>query len=812
MVVYQMMGYRLTMKRNSHTPVSRSSILLPILLYALIFTGTTLAWSYWVADFVGRLLPDKLLIWAAPVFFALISLVLILFLLLRFRMLTLKVRQYQADEQSETDLGQLAFIHLPGNHFWVWNWQTETFSFAADWLQACGYHDEVTLRQQIALHAPPDHNYENRPLACWQYLLHPDDAIEAISRLTAYQAEAGGDQTLEQQYRIRNCDGSYRWLQATVRSVRSQSGRIIGLAAVFIDISCQMTATEHLAREKSFSEGLINSTDLFVLVLDTAGRIVRFNPFAQRITGYVESEVVGRSWIDCLFREADKPDMRRLFERVKINQVVRQKRASILHKDGRELEIIWHYHPLTDHLGKTVQLAVIGLDITDRRILEKQLYELAFFDRLTGLANQMRLEQNLQNLVSKRTSREESLSVVYFDIDHFKHVNDALGYSSGDELLQWVAGRLRSLIREPDVVARLGEDEFVLLLSTHRTERSVRALIHELQRILHEPWQKDNHTFQMTISTGVAFFPQHGSDFKTLLQHASIALFDAKDHGRNQICFYDQKMYLRNLRYIDQVNQLNLAIKEKQFILHYQLQYDLKSGQPRGAEALIRWQHPQRGMIGPQNFIPLAEAAGCINEISRWVIEEASNQKRVWNHLGLDIEKIAVNLSGYCFKLDDLTSIVNRALASSNLSGDAIELEITESALLDNIDGAMDKIRELREQGLTFVLDDFGTGYSSLTYLRLLPVQIIKIDQTFVRTMLENPADARIVRAIIDLAHDLDLTVVAEGIETLEQMKVLQSYNCDYGQGFLFHRPQAADQIILHELGHPAILQSLSIV
>ena len=812
MVIYADMGCRRTMNRNYRKNVTRYSVLAPVVLTVLVISVAWFTWFTLIEEKAQLILPAHWQRWAAPVFFGFVALSAVLSALLRYQKLGNRASRQHSDEQSEYEIGLTAFQNLPGNHFWLWNWQTESFRFCNDWLRTYGYANEDTLRSQIIPDCDSTPYQGSRPLACWQQLIHPEDADAAIRQLLAYQSAASGEQLLEHQYRIKAPDGTFHWISSAVRSVRSPTGGILGLAAVFTDITCQMAATEQLAQEKSFSEGLISSTDLFVLVLDTAGRILRFNPFAQRITGYTEAEVNGRSWIDCLFREADKPDMRRLFERVKINQVVRQKRANILHKDGHELEIIWHYHPLTNHLGKTVQLAVIGFDITDRRILEKQLYELAFFDRLTGLANQMRLEQSLQSMISKRTNREESLTVIYFDIDHFKHVNDALGYSSGDELLQWVAARLRSLVKEPDIVARLGEDEFVMLLNTHRTERSVRALIHELQRILHEPWQKDSHTFQITISTGVAFFPQHGSDFKTLLQHASIALFNAKDHGRNQICFYDQQMYLRNLRYIDQVNQLNLAIKEKQFVLHYQLQYDLKSGQPRGAEALIRWQHPQRGLIPPQSFIPLAEAAGCINEISKWVLEEASCQKRLWNQQGLDVEKIAVNLSGYCFKLEDLTSIVNHALSASNLTGDAIELEITESALLDNIDGALDKIKQLQEQGLTFVLDDFGTGYSSLTYLRILPVQVIKIDKTFIRTMLENPADARIVRAIIDLAHDLDLTVVAEGIETLEQMKLLQAYNCDYGQGFLFHRPQAANQIILHELGHPAISQSLSII
>lgn len=462
---------------------------------------------------------------------------------------------------------------------------------------------------------------------------------------------------------------------------------------------------------------------------------------------------------------------------------------------------------MSNHQGKTYRLAVIGMDITDRRILEKQLYELAFFDRLTGLSNQARLDQQLQNMIRRRACREESLTVVYFDIDHFKHVNDALGYAAGDELLQWVANQLRLVIKEPDVIARLGEDEFVLLLCTHRTERSAGALIHQLQRLLHQPWQRDNHSFEITISTGVAFFPQHGTDFKTLLQHASIALFEAKDHGRNRICYYDQQMYMRNLRYIDQVNQLNQAIKSNQFVLHYQLQYDLKTGEARGAEALIRWRHPERGLIAPQSFIPLAETAGCINEISKWALEEASRQKRCWNAQGIAIEKVAINLSSYSFKLDDLTSVIADVLERSDLPGTEIELEITESALLENLDETLEKIKLLQKQGITFVLDDFGTGYSSLTYLRLLPVRVIKIDKSFVRTMMENTADAMIIKAIIELAHELKLTVVAEGIETREQMRLLKIYGCDFGQGFLFHHPQPADQIILHELGHPAINQ-----
>jgi diguanylate cyclase (GGDEF)-like protein/PAS domain S-box-containing protein len=714
---------------------------------------------------------------------------------------------FQSDLGQFDDFDQYAGTALPGNHFWQWNWQNSSFTFAADWLHAFGFSDQADLAEYIRSRVRlPAVLYEQRPLAFWEQLLHPEDAAQAQQDLQIFMQAAPSGAVYRSQFRICDRNGRFRPVLAEGRAVVGPNGQVIGLATAYHDNSDSWSLQELLVQEKSFSDGLINSADLFVLLLDTKGCVLRFNPFAERITGYEEKDLLGKSWIDSLFRESEKADMRRLFERVKSGQYVRQKQANILHRNGREIELIWHYHPLTNLEGRVFKLAVIGMDISDRRALEKQLFELAFTDQLTGLANQTRLEQHLQAMIRKRSSREESLTVVYFDLDHFKHVNDALGYPAGDALLQWIADQLRQIVREPDVAARIGEDEFILLLSSYRTERSVSALIRQIQQMVHQPWQMDNHSFEMTISTGVSFYPQHGNDFKTLLQHASIALFEAKDRGRNQICFYDHQMHLRNLKYIDMVNQIHQAIKLRQFVLHYQLQYDLRSGQPRGVEALIRWHHPEQGLVPPMRFIPIAEAAGCINEITTWALEEACRQKQIWNQQGVAIGKVAVNLSSCCFRMQDLTAIITRVLAESEISGSEIELEITESALMDNIDQTLEKIRSLQDLGISFVLDDFGTGYSSLTYLHQLPVKVIKIDRCFVQTMLENPTDAMIIRAIIDLAHDLDLQVVAEGIESAKQMEMLTRYRCDYGQGFLFHYPQVAEQIILHELGHPKII------
>jgi diguanylate cyclase (GGDEF)-like protein/PAS domain S-box-containing protein len=718
-----------------------------------------------------------------------------------------QVRHTRAAQAEQDRFTQLVVEQLPGSRFWQWNWLSGKFAFADDWLRLYGFADQASLDHFLAFRQKQDQpaHLEQRPLFSWEQLLHPDDANAAIKEMQAFYQSARGGAEYVSRFRISDRQGIYHNIQARGLAIAGEDGKVLGLAAVYQDYTEQLALQESLNQEKCFSESLTNSTDLFVMLLDTQGRVTRFNPFAERITGYTEQELLGKSWIEYLFREPEKPNMRRLFERAKLGQYLRQKQANILNRDGREIELIWHYHALTNLDGRIFRLAVIGMDITDRRALEKQLFDLAFTDKLTGLANQTRLEQVLQAMIRKRTSREESLTVVYFDLDHFKHINDVLGYPAGDALLQWVADQLRDIVREPDVVARLGEDEFILLLSSYRTERSVSALIHEIQKRIGQPWQRDNHSFEMTISTGVAFYPQHGSDFKALLQHASIALFEAKDRGRNQVCYYDHQMHLRNLHYIDQVNQIHQAIKSQQFVMHYQLQYDLRTGAARGAEALIRWCHPERGLIPPQSFIPIAEAAGCINEISKWALAEACRQKQLWNQQGMAIERIAVNLSSYSFRLQDLESLVCNVLDAQNISGSEIELEITESALLENMEQTMEKIHALRQRGLSFVLDDFGTGYSSLSYLRQLPVAAIKIDRSFVNTMLENPTDDMIIRAIINLAHDLDLGVVAEGIETVSQMERLMAYGCDYGQGFLFHYPQAADQIILHELGHPKI-------
>jgi diguanylate cyclase (GGDEF)-like protein/PAS domain S-box-containing protein len=794
---------------NKQPDLKISAILNPLLaaaaLAALTCSGAAAAWIFLLRGIPAVAKTESL--WPAFTFFALTGLLTVSLILLGIRKARKAAALFQNSIRSFNEFSMMADAELPRYRFWEWNWQTSTFTFSAEWLKSFGYADQSDLAAFVKERSrQPALLAEQRPLTYWEQLLHPDDAPAALQDMQIFLQAAPGGAIYRSSYRLCDRQGKYRPIMAEGRAVRGANGQVAGLAAIYQDNAEHWALREMLAQEKSFSDGLINSTDLFVLLLDTQGRILRFNPFAERVTGYSEKEITGKSWIEYLFRETEKQDMRRLFDRVKSGQYVRQKQANILHKDGHEVELIWHYHPLADMEGRIYKLAVLGMDISDRRALEKQLFDLAFTDRLTGLANSTRLDQHLQAMIRKRSSREESLTVVYFDLDHFKHVNDALGYPAGDAMLQWIAGQLNEVVKAPDVAARLGEDEFVLLLSSYRTERSVNALIHQIQHMLVQPWIMENHSFEMTISTGVAFYPQHGSDFKTLLQHASIALFEAKDRGRNQICYYDHQMHLRNLRYIALVNQIHTAIKMKQFVMHYQLQYDLRTGQVRGAEALIRWCHPERGLISPQNFIPIAETAGCINEITKWAIEEACRQKRIWNQQGVAIEKIAVNLSSCSFRMQDLTNIIFSVMDACDIAGSEIELEITESALLEKIDQTLDKIRLMQERGITFVLDDFGTGYSSLTYLHQLPVKIIKIDRSFVQTMIDNPTDAMIVRAIVDLAHDLDLTVVAEGIETTRQMEMLSTYDCDYGQGFLFHYPQLADQIILHEMGHPKIL------
>ena len=384
-------------------------------------------------------------------------------------------------------------------------------------------------------------------------------------------------------------------------------------------------------------------------------------------------------------------------------------------------------------------------------------------------------------------------------------INDSLGHDIGDNLLVEVAARLKATVRDVDTVARLGGDEFVVVLREIRDTDDVDPIARKIQNVLREPFRLDLHQLTVTPSIGVSLYPEDGGNLDTLMKNADSAMYAAKQAGRDACVFFAPSMNAGALERLAMENSLRNALQRDEFELHFQPRVNLNTSRIVGFEALIRWRHPELGDVSPTQFIPLAEETGLIVPIGAWVLTAACRQNRIWQDLGLPPVPIAVNLSSRQFRQSNIKQTVLEALASSELDGAFLELELTESVVMENPETSAEILNELKQTGLKLSIDDFGTGYSSLTYLKRFPLDTLKIDQSFVRDLVVDPDDAAIVSAVISMAHDLDLEVVAEGVETQEQMRFLRGRQCDEAQGYLFGRPVDAETAaqIASTTGHP---------
>ncbi len=426
---------------------------------------------------------------------------------------------------------------------------------------------------------------------------------------------------------------------------------------------------------------------------------------------------------------------------------------------------------------------------------ELQLAYLAQHDVLTGLPNRLLLRDRFDQVVAQADRDQFKVAVLFLDLDNFKQVNDTLGHNYGDQLLVSVVERLRSCLRDTDTISRQGGDEFVILLPHLHDLVGIGSIVQHIIDVFAEPFELEHYAINTTFSIGVSVYPDDGRTFDALLRNADTALYQAKDSGRDTYRFFSEKMNVDAQEQLHLQGQLRKAVKNQEFLLHYQPQIDIGSGRIIGAEALVRWQHPELGLIPPGKFIPLAERSGLIIQIGEWVLNEACRQACIWRETGHPLV-MAVNLSALQFKRGNLLETVDIALRQSGLSADLLELELTESILLQDVDAAIRVLRSLKERGVKLSIDDFGTGYSSLSYLKRLAVNKLKIDQSFVRDLVEDPDSAAIVRAIIQLGHTLQLTVIAEGVENAAQLAFLRNYDCDEAQGYFYSRPVPAAEFI----------------
>jgi diguanylate cyclase (GGDEF)-like protein/PAS domain S-box-containing protein len=550
---------------------------------------------------------------------------------------------------------------------------------------------------------------------------------------------------------------------------------------------------EALFGEKERAQVTLNCIGDAVICTDVAGNVTFLNVVAEKMTGTSCQEAAGQPLAE-VFRILDgtgtEPTPTPTEIAVSQDRIVHlPSNCVLLRRDGLEIPIEDSVAPIHDRDGRSTGAVVVFHDVSASRAMSLQMVHSAEHDFLTGLPNRMLLSDRVSQAINFARRHEKKVAVLFLDLDGFKHINDSLGHPIGDQLLQSIAKRLVECGRASDTVSRQGGDEFVVLLSEVQHPEDAAIAARRILRAVSEAHSIEQHDLHVTTSIGVSVYPDDGLDAETLIKNADTAMYQAKEKGRHRFQYFEPAMNARAVERQSIEESLRRALERQEFVLHYQPKVNFRTGEITGAEALIRWTHPGRGSVSPAQFIPVAEECGLILPIGNWVLRQACQQARAWVDAGLPVATMAVNVSAMEFRNEKFLEGLFEILAETGLDPAALELELTESVLMKNAESTASILRTLREKGVQVAVDDFGTGYSSLSYLRKFPVDALKIDQSFVAQIATARDDASIVTAVISMARSLKLRVVAEGVETLEQLEFLQAHQCDEAQGYYFGRP-----------------------
>tara|TARA_R110002051_G_scaffold17586_2_gene51279 strand:- start:136549 stop:138747 length:2199 start_codon:yes stop_codon:yes gene_type:complete len=684
------------------------------------------------------------------------------------------LRRRQQKEQALRHSEERFDLALLGSNDGVWDWDivSDELYFSDRCKVILGYLPEFNMSRQDT----------------WLKHLHPEDRLSLTAELRRHLR--GDTERLEHVHRVRRRDGFYAWVQARGQVVRNTQGRAIRMVGILCDVTQQKADNERLQQ----AAVVFDSTNEGVVVSDSRNRIINVNNAFCRITGYEHDEVVGQKpsvlksgWHDELFYR----DMWEALSRCGSwqGEVWNRRKNGEIYPQWQSINTV------KDRTGKLTHYVAVFSDISVLKQSRQEIDFLAHHDPLTRLPNRLLLTERLTNALVRAKRREQRLGLIFIDLDRFKTVNDSLGHAAGDELLRIAGERMLGLCREEDTLARLGGDEFVILVENLAETDDITPIAQRLQRGFARPFDINGQRIHLSVSLGMSIFPEDGQESAELLTNADAAVSQAKSNGRNTYAFYTQALTEKARRQMSLQSDLHQAIRQKQLQVFYQPQVNMLSGQVVALEALVRWQHPLRGLISPGEFLPVAQDVGLLIPIDEYVLNQACRQMRQWLDAGYPLSCVAVNMSGSSLERGDVLNKVKKALLEAGLAAAYLELELTESEIMQQGDRCIETLDALRELGVKLSIDDFGTGYSSLLRLKRLPVNTLKIDRGFIVDLPASGNDSAISRAIIALGQSLQLSIVAEGIETQAQHELLRDMKCDIGQGFLYSRPLDAAAI-----------------
>jgi diguanylate cyclase (GGDEF)-like protein/PAS domain S-box-containing protein len=675
-------------------------------------------------------------------------------------------------------------MHGASDGMWDWNLQTKTLYVSPRLITILGY----------------GHSFEIRDSTLWSALIHPKDRRPYYQALVAHLK--GKTEHFAAEFRMESQDGSYRWLYTRGMALRNERGWAVRVAGSISDITERKRVEAENVQAKEQLKLALWASNLALWDMDTATTEVFLSDGWSVMLGGPSQ--VTRTTTTELLKLVPPVEREYLVQQVKLVLKGLIAEYNVEHRVmSRSGEHLWIHSRgkvvERDSAGRALRMTGTNADITQRKLAEQRIQQLASRDTLTELPNRVLLADRLQQAIASAQRDRQSLAVLFLDLDNFKTVNDSLGHHIGDSLLRECANRLTGCLRQEDTVARQGGDEFIVLLTNVDGQRTTALVAQKILSILAGPFTIDGQELHISTSIGIALYPEDGSDTLSLLKNADSAMYLAKESGRNTYRFFTAGLNQLAQARLELENSLHLALRRGELRLHYQPQIDLVTGKTVGVEALVRWQHPERGMVLPGHFIPAAEEAGLITAVGEWVLFEACRQGQAWfKSSGIPL-RVGVNVSARQFRTKDLPEVVASVLASTGFDPRLLELEITESVMMESTRDIVAKLNQLARMGVQITIDDFGTGYSSLSYLKQFPIHKLKVDQSFVRDIATDSNNAAIVTAIIAMAKGLRLKVLAEGVETEEQLVFLRAQGCDEAQGFHIGFPVAGEQLKLPE-------------